>query len=143
MIAAFRRLARDTGGATAVEFALLIAPFMMLTFGIIEVSRALWTRQALQDVAIATARCIGVGQLECTSGGNYSANATQAFLASSSTGLGFRLLGDETRISRNVTCDGMPGSVKVKLEAEFDSVFPFNELLGFEAEACFYDWSAA
>jgi Flp pilus assembly protein TadG len=56
----FRRFAGARSGATAVEFALVIGPLLLVLLGTVEVSRLLWTRQAIQSVAIAGARCLGV-----------------------------------------------------------------------------------
>jgi len=44
-----RDLPRDRRGASAVEFGLVMIPLMMLSFGVIEVSRMLWSYQALQQ----------------------------------------------------------------------------------------------
>lgn len=52
-----RCLWRDSRGATAVEFALLAPVLLAFIFMVIEGSRMLWTQQALQEVASATARC--------------------------------------------------------------------------------------
>ncbi len=49
-------LARDRRGATAVEFGLVIATFLMMTFGVIEVGRYTMIQQALNDSVHTGAR---------------------------------------------------------------------------------------
>ena len=75
-----RQVARHDGGASALEFALLAVPLLLMIVGTIEYGRALWTQQAMQSLAIATARCIGVSQSECTSSGSYSSTKTNTYL---------------------------------------------------------------
>lgn len=132
---------RDESGASAVEFAMLIAPFMLLMFGVIEVSRALWTRQAAQDVAIAAARCIGVMQAECTSNGAFDADKTRTYMRNAAAGRAIFLEDAATSIVIGVECDGLPSAVETQLQVRFDSVFPFDDILDFKAKACFADWS--
>lgn len=53
-----RRFFRDTSGATAVETALISLPLITLTFGIIEIGRALYMQQALSFGADRAARIL-------------------------------------------------------------------------------------
>ncbi|WP_164730643.1 TadE/TadG family type IV pilus assembly protein [Pelagibacterium montanilacus] len=133
-------LARDTRGAAAVEFALLIAPFLLIVFGTIEVARAYWTREALHDVATATARCIGVGQLECGAEG-FSLADSRSFAIATAAGRAVSLDTDTMRLETGVECDGLPNAVAVELQASFASVFPLDMAIDFTANACFVDWS--
>ena len=55
------RFKRDTRGAAAIEFAIVIVPLLLFMFGIIEFSRAFWAKEALQQTAVDTARCMGLG----------------------------------------------------------------------------------
>ena len=66
------------GGTAAIEFAIVAPAFMMLLFGTVEFGRLLWTQQALQETAIAGARCMAILQTGYTAGGRYysSANTT-------------------------------------------------------------------
>lgn len=43
-------------GATAVEFAIIALPFMMMIFGIMEISRILWIQNGVEYVVKETAR---------------------------------------------------------------------------------------
>lgn len=70
-----RGLLGDKRGAAAIEFAFASMALMTLVFGIVEMGRMLWTRQALQGAAAETARCLAIGSLQCQSGGAYAATA--------------------------------------------------------------------
>lgn len=133
---------RNRDGASIVEFALLIGPFMLVLFGVVEISRALWTRQALQDIATATARCVGVLQAECADDDGFSRARTETFIAGAANGRAVRMDAGATDIGRGVACDGLSDAVAVSLRAHFDSVFPFAQALDFHVRACFLDWSA-
>jgi hypothetical protein len=63
---ALQILGRAQDGATLVEFALVAPIFLALLFGTIELGRALWTQQALQQTAIVGARCMALPA--CASG---------------------------------------------------------------------------
>lgn len=133
---------RDQAGASIVEFAVLVAPFLLLLFGVIEVSRALWTRHALQDIATATARCIGVLQAECTENGVFDLAKTQSYVADLAAGRAVRFDEEGAHFLTGVECNGLQGAVEAQLQGRFDSVFPFEEVLNFGVKACFVDWSA-
>lgn len=55
---AIRRFRRDDSGATALEFALLALPLMLMTFGIIEFGRALFLQQTLTYATDKAARTL-------------------------------------------------------------------------------------
>lgn len=58
------RFCRDQRGATAVEFALLIAPLLFLLLGIMEVSMQYFVSAALDSAVQRTARLIRTGQAQ-------------------------------------------------------------------------------
>jgi Flp pilus assembly protein TadG len=71
-------------GTTAIEFALVAPVFLMLVFGTIEFGRLPWTQQALQQTAIAGARCVAIAQGKtrtspCASGGSYSSTTATSY----------------------------------------------------------------
>jgi Flp pilus assembly protein TadG len=70
-----RTFAGQTGGATAVEFALTAPMFMALVWGIIEVGLGLWTQYGLENGVEAAARCASVNTKTCT---NSTTTATYA-----------------------------------------------------------------
>lgn len=58
----FKRYADEKDGATAVEFALIAWAFLLLLFGIIEVSRLMWTHNALQYAVENASRFVVVNE---------------------------------------------------------------------------------
>ena len=88
------RITATEDGATAVEFALVAPMFLMLVFGAIEFGRVLWTEQALQETALAGARCMAIAQGtnpngSCTSSGSYSSTGkTKTYMQNVASGWG-------------------------------------------------------
>jgi Flp pilus assembly protein TadG len=72
-IAALRRFARARRGATAVEFALIALPFLVLLFGIIELGMVFLVSVTLQNGTDNAARKLRTGQFQ-TSGANTKAD---------------------------------------------------------------------
>ena len=62
--AAARRLVRHEGGGAAVEFALVAAPFLALTFAIVETALIFFAGQTLETVVADSARLIMTGQAQ-------------------------------------------------------------------------------
>lgn len=58
---------RDEDGASAAEFAMVLAPLLALLFGIIHLSLMMYSAQQLNFAAEATARCLVVSQNANTS----------------------------------------------------------------------------
>ncbi|UJW86950.1 TadE/TadG family type IV pilus assembly protein [Devosia sp. SL43] len=58
------RLHRDQSGATAVEFALLIGPFLFLLLGVLEVSIHYFVSTAVDYAVQRTARLVRTGQAQ-------------------------------------------------------------------------------
>jgi Flp pilus assembly protein TadG len=61
---ALRRFARQQDGAAAVEFALVAAPFLALTFAILETAMVFFAGQTLEAAAADSARLILTGQAQ-------------------------------------------------------------------------------
>ena len=72
-------LLRDKTGATAVEFALVLTPLLLITFGIMEFGRAMWIEEALGATSSAVARCVGLTLPSCSASSAYSAAATTSY----------------------------------------------------------------
>jgi Flp pilus assembly protein TadG len=68
---AVQHFLRNTRGGTAVEFAIVAPTFLMMIFLMLDGGRMLFTKQALNDLAIAGARCMALQATGC-------ANATAA-----------------------------------------------------------------
>ena len=76
-------LLRDRRGATAVEFALILPPFLLLLLGVVEFGRALWTQSALHFAVEEAARCAGVDATNCA-----TASQVQNFAVARAAGVG-------------------------------------------------------
>jgi Flp pilus assembly protein TadG len=59
-----RRLRRDERGAAMIEFALLLVPFFILLFGIIEVGLVTWGGLELDNATSDAARLVRTGQAQ-------------------------------------------------------------------------------
>ena len=56
----WRRLAREEIGGAVVEFALVAPTFLMFIFLILDGGRMIFTKQSLDEVTTATARCVAI-----------------------------------------------------------------------------------
>lgn len=57
-----RRFRKSQDGATAVEFALVVTPFLALLLAIIETALMFWTNQILEDAVTQASRTLLTGQ---------------------------------------------------------------------------------
>lgn len=62
------RFARAEGGATAVEFALVAIPFLMLVFAIIELGLVFLVSLTLESAIVDAGRTIRTGEVQTTGG---------------------------------------------------------------------------
>ncbi|SCB24179.1 TadE/TadG family type IV pilus assembly protein [Rhizobium hainanense] len=124
MIRRLRKFWRSHEGASAVEFAMVMPLFLLMLFGIMEFGRLFWTSHALHETAIATARCMGIPQVECEDGSAYSASKTITFAQTKAAGWAVAL--DETSISLNnaASCYGLDGFSQVTLTYKFATLLP-------------------
>jgi Flp pilus assembly protein TadG len=60
----FRRFAKDERGSTAIEFMLLIFPFVLMMFAIIETGLSFATQQIMSNASDDLARSLRVGNLQ-------------------------------------------------------------------------------
>lgn len=66
-------------GVASVEFALVVAPFLLLVFGFIGLNMAFYTRSSMQNTAALAARMMSTGQIKNNVNGVISAgNATSS-----------------------------------------------------------------
>ena len=79
-----RRLWRDRGGATALEFGMLLPFFVPLIFGVVQFSQLFWTQNALQHAVDMAARCATVNTTACA-----TTALTQTYAATQAYGLTF------------------------------------------------------
>ena len=61
---AARRIVRDQGGATTVEFAMVAAPFLAMVFAIMETALVFFAGQTLETAGAESARLIMTGQAQ-------------------------------------------------------------------------------
>ena len=135
---ALARFKRDRRGVAAVEFAIVIVPLLLFMFGIIEFSRAYWAKEALQQTAVDTARCMGLAL--STSGCTTTAGG-QAYAVSVGNTWGLTIPTSNVTITTATTCGGVSGFVTVHITYTFNTVVPgliaglFGDTL--YASACF------
>jgi len=77
----WRRLAREEIGGAVVEFALVAPTFLMFIFLILDGGRMIFTKQSLDEVTTATARCVAIQAAGCTTTGNAQSWAVSRALA--------------------------------------------------------------
>lgn len=140
-----RKFVRDPTGASAVEFALVAPVFLLLLFGMIEFARLFWATHALHETAIATARCMGIPQIQCEDGGTYSSENAIAFAKSKAAGWLIQLDPTAITLDRNASCNGLPSLSKARIEYQFTTVVPnlLMSLVGgtqLGAEACYTNY---
>jgi Flp pilus assembly pilin Flp len=61
-----RRFARDTSGATAIEFAILALPFLLIVLGLLEVGVQYFTSTSFESAVQRTARLMRTGQAQAS-----------------------------------------------------------------------------
>jgi Flp pilus assembly protein TadG len=122
-----RRFGAERGGATAVEFAIVLGPLLLVIFGVFEFGRLLWTREALQETATAGARCMGMSATSCAAGGVYSAANATTYVEGVATNWGVTLAGADIALNNNTTCASVSapnGFSSVTITYTFNSVAP-------------------
>ncbi len=128
----------DTRGVAAIEFAIVIVTLLLFMLGIVEFSRAYWAKEALQQTAVNTARCMGLG---LSTSGCTSTSGGQAYAVSVGNTWGLTIPTSNVTITTATTCGGVSGFVTVHITYTFHTVVPdliaglFNDTL--YASACF------
>ncbi|WP_426168450.1 TadE/TadG family type IV pilus assembly protein [Sandarakinorhabdus sp. DWP1-3-1] len=127
-----------------VEFAMLILPLLVLIFGVIEYARLQWTRGALQQVAIAGARCAGLRAVSCSvsngTGRDYNAELTRNYVRGRAASWYVTVGAPAIVITPNTVCDGAGNLVRVDISYTFRSPFlaPISAMnMPVRASACF------
>ena len=88
--AAPRRRKRGVRAGTAViEFALLMPALLLVVFGIVELSRGVWTQSALQFAVEKAARCAALNAAECGTPQQVQQYAASEMLAPGATAATF------------------------------------------------------
>lgn len=76
-----RSFSSDEGGATVVEFALIITPFLGLFFAIVQASLLLWSQQALETAVADASRQLYTGNFQTANAGLPTATLKANFKA--------------------------------------------------------------
>jgi len=137
-----RGLTGDRSGASAVEFALVLGPLVFLILGAMEYGRLLWTKQALQETAIAGARCMGLLATGCASGGAYSSTNATTYIQGVASGFTLAVPTANVTLNRAATCAGISGFSSVSISYTFQAAVPVllgsaSSAMPLTATACF------
>jgi Flp pilus assembly protein TadG len=116
------RLARCKRGATALEFALIAPPLLMLLVGTLDVGRLLWTRAALQDAVTRAARCVAVSPEICGNARDIGVFARESATKSA--------IGDAAFTLQRSFC-----GIQVRAQLGYHALVPFFGWLAPELEA--------
>ena len=117
-----------------MEFALVAPLLLTALFGLIEGGRAIWTKQALQQVAAAGARCLALGT-QCT-----SVASARTFTVRQGEDAGMPLATGHITATQSTTCSSQANMSKVEIRMPFNTVaagfLPFD-FTTMNASACF------
>ena len=117
-------VSRARSGSAAVEFALILLPFILLLFGGIEFGRMIWTRNALQQTAVSTARCMGVRQTPCATGGTIDIARSVTFARTRARSYSVAITAAAVAATASGTCSGQSGLARVTITTNFVTVVP-------------------
>jgi Flp pilus assembly protein TadG len=110
---------------TAIEFGIIALPLLSLIFGIMEFGRMLWTQEALQQTAIAGARCMGMTQASCGNEGVYSASLAQSYVQTQAANWSIALTSSNITLTPSTTCGGVGGFSQVSITFTMTSIAPY------------------
>ena len=127
----FRPLARDEGGATAVQFALIATPLFLFLFGIEETARIMWTQSAINMAVEDAARYSSVSG---PTGACSAAATVQSYAASRAWGMSLPS-GDFTATTAACGCQV---TANVPFTPIVPNLVPYNITL--TATTCFPVW---
>lgn len=131
-------LCKQTDGSVAVEFALVLFPLILFIVGALETARFFWINNAMEAIAVDTARCMALRAPECSSNGE-DVNFAQAMvnIQDDATKMGINLPSSSITLSDDAVCAGLPGFSSVSIRHEFPSVFILYVDFPMQADACF------
>lgn len=128
---------RDSSGATAVEFALVIGPLVLLLVATIEVGRMMWAGHALDEVAIEGARCMGILAPDCASDEVIRPELVTAHIVQMARSWGIAVSPQDIELDTNAGCAVDTGFLRIALSLRFNSVLPGLRGTMLNSEACF------
>lgn len=119
--------ARSRSGSAAVEFALILLPFVMLIFGGMEIGRLIWTRNALQQTATATARCMAVRQPPCVTGTTTDVTRSVLFARTRAASFSVAMPAAAVVATASGTCASQGGFSRVTITTSFRTILPLMQ----------------
>ena len=127
----------------AVEFALVSLMMLMWIFGIMEVARAFWTYQIIQEVAIQGARCMGILSSSCASGGAFNSGSAKNYMVELAANLGLTLPSTDIVATRPTACANTAGFSSVTISYNFTTnvpvLVPSLSSVMLNASSCFFN----
>jgi|GEM_PF-635398 Flp pilus assembly protein TadG len=130
------RLRRRENATAALEFALAAVPLMLLILGIIEAGLLFWSQEALQGVAIDTARCAGLGSCN-------SPSAAQSFAVSEAVSRGLNTVTTTAvSVSTGTAAEALCGNttakvVNISVSYQYNSISFIPVTRNLTASACY------
>ena len=141
----FKNWVRGDDGVTAIEFSMLLAPFMMLTLGILEMALMFTSASLLEGATNSAARLIRTGQLQQAAGDpetlfrnalcDYATvliNCNDVVIEVQDMtsfadfgGLGAQIDGDGNVVSRGVSTGGSGDRVLIRTAYRYSLLTPF------------------
>jgi Flp pilus assembly protein TadG len=127
----------------AVEFALVSLMMLTWIFGIMEIARAFWTYQIIQEVAIQGARCMGILSSGCASGGAFDSGSATKYMVGVAANLGLTLPAADIVATRPTNCANTAGFSSVAITYNFTTnlplLIPSFKSINLSASSCFYN----
>lgn len=121
----WRAFRRNDAGTTAVEFALILAPFLMLVVGGFYVALLTFTASSLRYAVEAGARCASVNTTTCSNSATTISYARTQFGAANASSVTFA--------SRSATCGHLvSGTMNYTLSTPIRKI-----IVPLSAQACF------
>ncbi|HEV2365155.1 MAG TPA: TadE family protein [Caulobacteraceae bacterium] len=114
----------DRSGASAVEFALVAPVFLACLLGIVEFGRAMWIHNALQQAAVAGARCEGIAQGSVGSTAACGGASVTSYVQTVASGWGITVPTSGISSTTSTTCGGASGFSSVTITYTFSTVAP-------------------
>ncbi len=119
-----RGLFKARSGASAMEFAVLATPMVLLLFGVLEIGRLQWTRNAVEEVAAAGARCVGLASVSCSDNGSpraYNSSKTLSYMTNEAMSWSVNVANADIVVSTAATCQGLSNFTQVTVSHRFRS----------------------
>lgn len=134
---------RDRRAMAAIEFSMVALVLMVWIFGMMQIARAFWTYQVMQEVAIEGARCMGIVATGCASGGSYNATNTTNYVIGRATVRGLTITGTNITLGRPTSCAGVSGFSSVTITYAFKAAVPLLTpsltSLTLTAQSCYFN----